>query len=311
MQQFSAPAKIILFGEHAVVYGYPALAAPVSSLRATATVIPNEPAGQGLRIFAEDWQKMFRIGPERPDDNVLIFTVRTVLEQLGVAEPDVTINLRSQIPVASGLGSGAAIAAVIARALGAAAQIPLDDDRLNSIVYEIEKVHHGTPSGIDNTVVVYEQPIYFVRSQPIERLQIAHPIQLLIGDTGRPAPTKIAVGDVRRLYESQRDRIQPAMEAIGSVVRLARQAVEQGDLARLGALMNENHALLQTLTVSSPELDRLVEAAVRAGAGGAKLSGGGRGGNMIALVDTATAASVRQALVDAGAVRVYSTTIQP
>ena len=306
MSTFSAPAKIILFGEHAVVYGQPAIAIPFSSLRATAEVHPNNPPGQGLLIIAEDLQQTIRV---EDMDNVLAHMTRLILERLDVPPPDATITLRSPIPVASGLGSGAAIAAVLGRALSAVVKKPLTNDTLNQIVYAIEKLHHGTPSGIDNTVIVYEQPIYFVRDQPIQRLKIGQPFQLIVADTGKSAPTRISVGDVRKLYESHSARIQPVLDNIGSLVQQARQIIEDGNPDALGPLMLQNHLLLRELTVSSTELDTLVDAAMNAGALGAKLSGGGRGGNMIALIKADIAQHVDHALQAAGAARVYYTTV--
>lgn len=308
--QASASAKIILFGEHAVVYGQPAIAVPVSSLRATAEITPNPDGAPGLRIIAADLDKALTITLDAGFlDNTLAAAARRTLDILSAAPPDVTITLRSQIPMASGLGSGAAVTTALIRAISIATSRSLDSSALNEIVYEIEKSYHGTPSGIDNTVVVYEQPVYFVRGRPIETLKIGAPFRLLIGDTGQGALTKVAVGDVRRLYESAPERIQPLLTAIGGLVQRARGVIENGDSAALGNLMLENHALLQQLTVSSPELDRLVDAAVDAGALGAKLSGGGRGGNMIALVNTETANSVRERLLSAGAAHVFDTTV--
>jgi mevalonate kinase len=308
MSVFSAPAKIILFGEHAVVYGQPAIAVPFSSLRATAEWQENAPAGQGLLIALEGARQIIRVNDA---DNTLAYTVRMILDQLHVSAPDVTITLRSSIPVASGLGSGAAIAAVLGRALSAAVEYPLTDDALNQIVYEIEKMHHGTPSGIDNTVIVYEQPVYFIRDQPIQRLKIARPFQLVVADTGHSAPTRVAVGDVRKLYEAEPARIQTVLDRIGQLVAQARDMIECGDINALGPLMSQNHALLRELTVSSAALDMLADAAVRAGALGAKLSGGGRGGNMIALVNSSAVDDVAAALRKAGAMHVYHTTIAP
>jgi mevalonate kinase len=306
MTTFSAPAKIILFGEHAVVYGHPAIAVPFSALRASAEVHKNNPPGQGLLIVAGDLQKSIRV---EDAGNVLAEMSRLILKQLGASPPDVTISLRSTIPVASGLGSGAAIAAVLGRVLSAVVNHPLSDDSLNQIVYEIEKLHHGTPSGIDNTVVVYEQPIYFVRDQAIQRLKIGQSFQLVAADTGKSAPTRISVGDVRKLYEANPAKIQPVLNSIGQIVEQARQIIEYGNPDALGPLMLQNHLLLSELTVSSPELDALVDAAMNAGALGAKLSGGGRGGNMIALVAADTAEYVGQALLAAGAARIYHTTV--
>lgn len=310
MSTFSAPAKIILIGEHAVVYGQPAVAIPLPNLRAVARLSVDVPAGQGLRLIAEDTQQNIQLRTVQADDP-LTAMLSTILERLGAPPPDATITLHSSIPIASGLGSGAAIAAVLARALSTATHIPLTDAELNDLVYEVEKIHHGTPSGIDNTVVVYERPVYYVRGQPLEWMATGGLFHLIVADTGKPASTKIAVGDVRRLYESQPDQIRPVIEAIGQLVQQARQEIAQGNTAALGTLMNENQALLHRLTVSSPELDQLIQAARSAGALGAKLSGGGRGGNMIALVTPDTAGAVEQALRDSGAARVFRTALQP
>jgi mevalonate kinase len=312
MIEASAPAKIILFGEHAVVYGQPAIAVPVSSLRATANVTANNPSGQGLHIAAADLNEILPIAVESEIvDHSLATTARLVLKALNSAPPDVTITLHSTIPMASGLGSGAAVSAALGRALSAAVHQTIDNETLNTLVYEMEKTYHGTPSGIDNTVIVYEQPVYFMRGQSIEKMPIGASFTLLIGDTGQGALTRIAVGDVRKLFEADPERIQPILDSIGVLVKQAKIAIESGEIGALGPLMLHNHALLQQLTVSSPELDQLVEAAINAGSSGAKLSGGGRGGNMIALVTPESSDHVRQALLNAGAVRVFETTVTP
>lgn len=305
----SAPAKIILFGEHAVVYHQPAIAVPIADLCATARATPNEPTGQGLRIVAADLGITIEVANNLSADKPLVEALQIILDALDAPPPDITIHLRSDIPVASGLGSGAAISAVLGRVLSAAVRHPFTSDKLNQVVYQTEKVHHGTPSGIDNTVVVYEQPVYFVRDQPIKRIQIAQPFHLVIADTGIHAPTRIAVGDVRQLYEADPRQINPILESIGHIAGEARTAIENGHTEALGPLMNQNHALLQRLTVSSPELDNLITAAIGAGALGAKLSGGGRGGNMIALVTPETTAAVEQALKETGASRVFLTVV--
>ncbi len=302
----SASAKIILFGEHAVVYGQPAIAVPVSSLRAVAEFEPHP--GTDMHIIAEDLGETIPCTLE--NDHVLAHSVRLILDQLGTEPPSGVLRLRSQIPMASGLGSGTAISTALGRVLSLATRIPLSQENLNAVVYEIEKIHHGTPSGIDNTVIVYEQPVFFRRGQPPDRLHIAQAFPLIIADTGKPALTKVAVGDVRRLYNQNRDSIQLVLDEIGDLVCQAQVAVETGDLHLLGILMRRNHEFLRQLTVSSPELDRLVQAACDAGATGAKLSGGGRGGNMIAVAEPDAVSDVMQALRDAGAVRVFSTTVQ-
>ncbi len=310
--QATAPAKIILFGEHAVVYGKPAIAVPVSSLRATASIQNNPLGKQGLEIVAPDINLrllMMDIG-EQVFDDAIRRTVQLALNYFQEAPPNVTITLHSTIPIASGLGSGAAISTALARAIGIALSRPIEDDQLNEIVYEVEKLHHGTPSGIDNTVIVYERPVYFVRNQPIQPLSIGHDFSLLIGDTGQGALTRIAVSDVRKLYDKDSAGTRIVLDAIEAIVLQARKVIESGSPMDLGVLMNQNHTLLQQLTVSSPKLDKLVQVALQAGAAGAKLSGGGRGGNMIALVTPNSAAQVRNSLLQAGAVRVFETVVK-
>lgn len=302
----SAPAKAILFGEHAVVYGQPAIAVPISGLRAFASV---QPSSAGLRITAADLDIPVNIDAESVD-NALALTAKLVLKALGVSPPQVTIAIRSDIPIASGLGSGASVATALARALCQAVGARLSESALNEMIYEVEKIHHGTPSGIDNTVIVYERPVYFVRGQPLETLTIGAPFSLIIADTGKSASTRDAVAGVRELYDSDPAGVQALLDAIGALVIRARAAIETGQVVDLGELMTSNHQLLRKLTVSSPELDNLVSAALDAGALGAKLSGGGRGGNMIALVTPETRTQVAAALTLAGAVHTITTEVR-
>lgn len=306
MSEASASAKIILVGEHAVVYGQPAIAVPISDLRAFAIVEANDTGV--LRIVSAELDIPVNIDAEAVD-NALALTARLVLTTLKAAPPSATIYIRSDIPVASGLGSGAAVSTALARALCVALDAEMDEATLNSLIYEVEKIHHGTPSGIDNTVIVYERPVYFVRGQAIETLTQALRFTLLIGDTGKSASTRTAVAGVREFFERVPEIVQPMLDEVGALVRSARGALETGDLVALGMLMTRNHALLQQLTVSSPELDVLVKAAMDAGALGAKLSGGGRGGNMIALVTAERVTQVTLALREAGAVRVFATEV--
>lgn len=303
----TAPGKIILFGEHAVVYGQPALAAPVYGLQATASIQANDP-GSGLTIQADDLGLQLSLAEEAT--NALVKTAYLVLEQLRQQEPDATITIRSSIPVAAGLGSGAAVSAALARALAAYLGEPLGDEVLSALVYEIEKLHHGTPSGIDNTVICHGKPVYFVREQPIETFHISRPFHLLIADSGIASPTHIAVGAVRAAWEKAPDTYDRLFNQIGAISRAAREAIESGQTAALGPLMNENQVLLRAIEVSSPELERLINVARAAGAGGAKLSGGGRGGNIIALTRRKQIEAISQALKQAGARHVYHTVVE-
>jgi mevalonate kinase len=303
----SAPGKIILFGEHAVVYGRAALAVPVTQVQAQADVSAS--SRPGIWIEAPDIGLQAELN-SLPADHPLAAAVRKVLSTLDADPiPDLQIKISSTIPVAAGLGSGAAVTVALLRALASELGHGSSDEQVNSWAFEIEKLHHGTPSGIDNTVVTYARPVYFVKGQPPEPIQVGQPFTVVIGDTGVPAPTMDSVADVRRLWTGDRARYESIFDEIDGLTRAARQAIQNGHWKSLGQWMDKNHALLQILTVSSPDLDRLVEAARRAGARGAKLSGGGRGGNMIALVDPGRAGNVAGQLMRAGALRTFVTQI--
>ena len=299
MTRAFAPGKIILFGEHAVVYGRPALAVPVTQVQVEVDV--RDAARAGVWIDAPDVDLHAELNT-LPSDHPVAAVIHNLFFLLRVAPfPDLEIKISSSIPVASGLGSGAAVTVALSRALAAHLGDSMSDEDVNAFAYEIEKLHHGTPSGIDNTVITYARPVYFVRGQPIEVFTVGKPFTILIADTGIAAPTRESVGDVRRLWSDNKSRWETIFDRVAEVSFTARRAIEAGKWQVLGELMDENHALLQKLTVSSPALDRLVEAARDAGALGAKLSGGGRGGNMIALVTAETAERVASALRQAGA----------
>ncbi len=312
MTTSSAPGKIILFGEHAVVYGRPALAVPVTEVQATATIRPG--AGPGIWIEAPDiglHSELSRLPADHPLAAAVHGVFAALSPSLHVGRTEgVIIHIASTIPVASGLGSGAAVSVAVIRALSAHLRRPLPDERVSALAYEVEKLHHGTPSGIDNTVITYAKPVYFMKGQPVETFQVGAPFTLLIGDTGIPAPTKESVAAVRKLWEADKSRWEKIFDEIGEIARNAREKIVNGEWKKLGSLMNANHALLRQLTVSSPELDRLVEAGLRSGALGAKMSGGGRGGNMIALVERKNAPAVAEALKSAGARRTIVTQVR-
>jgi mevalonate kinase len=307
MTQSSAPGKIILFGEHAVVYERPALAVPVTQVHADVDVSDSPRAG--IWIDAPDVNMHAELNA-LPSDHPIASVIHNFLFLSRVSRfPNLEIKITSTIPVASGLGSGAAVTVALTRALAIHLDHSMTVEEVNAFTYEIEKLHHGTPSGIDNTVVTYARPVYFVKGQSIEIFSVAEPFTIVIADTGISAPTKESVGDVRRLWMNNKSRWEMVFDKIGEISFTARRAIEAGKPELLGELMNENHALLQELTVSSPELDGLVEAARHAGAWGAKLSGGGRGGNMIALVDADGAETVAFSLKEAGATNTIITQV--
>jgi mevalonate kinase len=308
MNTASAPGKIILFGEHAVVYGRPALAVPVTQVKATATVSKNSRGG--VWIEAPNIALSSELS-SLAADHPLAAVIHSVFSAVGIVRPPAcTVYIQSTIPVAAGLGSGAAVSVAILRALSAFLGAPLPDERVNKLAFEAEKLHHGTPSGIDNTVVTYARPVYFTRGRPIKTFRVGAAFTIVIGDTGISAPTKESVDAVRKLWEAKPSRWEKIFDQVGEIVWDARQAIERGDSAELGRLMDANHVLLQEMTVSSVELDALTETAHKSAALGAKLSGGGRGGNMIALVSKENAPALAEALLAAGAKRAIISTIR-
>lgn len=312
----TAPGKIILFGEHAVVYNRPALAVPVFQVHVEVEV--SDSAAKGVWIHAPIIDLHAELST-LPADHPIGSVILELFSTPGFPSPSgrgargeggIEIQITSTIPVASGLGSGAAVSVALIRALSSFFSHPLTNEQVNQFVFEIEKLYHGTPSGIDNTVITYNMPVYFMKGKPIETFKVGKPFTIVIGDTGIPAPTKESVGDVRRLRLRNSNYYEDIFDEIAQISLIARRSIESGKPELLGELMEHNHAFLQRLTVSSPELDKLVTAARDAGALGAKLSGGGRGGNMIALVEQAQAESVAEALMSAGAKRTIITEIK-
>lgn len=303
-----APGKIILFGEHAVVYGQPAIAIPVNKVKATARVFPNFDAPPGsVQIQAPDISldmKLSNLNQESP----LAAAVHLTFEALQLENiPAFTLRISSSIPIAAGMGSGAAVAVAIIRGVSNFLGKPLPDPVVADLSYEVEKIHHGNPSGIDNNVVSYGKPVYFVRGAPIEFLEITKPTHWLIADTGEKTPTIETVSDVRKKQEANPMFYNDIFEKIGEITKKARHALIEGDASFLGNLLIENQVLLNELDVSSLAIDNLVQSALDAGAAGAKLSGGGRGGNIIALVSPSKINAVSAALIEASAVNVIST----
>jgi mevalonate kinase len=306
----SAPGKAILFGEHAVVYGRPAIAIPVTQVRAKAIVTANPLGLPGnVRIQSQEEGIDAMLADLSPDHPLAaaVWQVRSALDLPHL--PACKIRITSTIPVASGLGSSAAVTVAIIRALSDFLGISLPDEQISAMAFEVEKLHHGTPSGIDNTVIVYRKPIFYMRGYPIEHVSIGIPLTLVIADSGIAFPTARAVGDVRSAWQEETERYERMFDAIGEIVLAARAVIEGGLVEEAGRLMDENQEILSRMGVSSPELDALTTAARQAGALGAKLCGGGRGGNIITLATEENAASISDALQTAGAVNTIITRI--
>ena len=303
----SAPGKVILFGEHSVVYRGPAIVLAIDRR----VEVLAEPRGDDLLfIEAPDLgvSGFFHKGRYHPaaggrrGEGVLRplwVAVERTMKRLG-RKTGVSLSVASEIPIAVGLGSSAAASVATVAAVGELLGGGLTPEEISLLAYEAERVVHGTPSGIDNTIATYGGGLVYERGKGMERLESLREIPLVIGNTGRSRSTGELVGRVRRLREKYRTLVDPIIDAIAHIARLGREALLEGDLWRMGELMRMNHGLLWALGVSSPELDRLVNAALEAGALGAKLTGAGGGGCMIALAEPDRLGAVSTAIERSG-----------
>ncbi|EJK44829.1 hypothetical protein THAOC_36600 [Thalassiosira oceanica] len=280
-----AYGKLILFGEHFVVYKAPALVGAVSSYtdckfehldEPGLEVVDNRPAVPNYKV------KKRAEGEE---------AIGLTLSHLGVdhTKRGIRLTFGGDLCAVSGIGASAAQVVSLARAVNEAESKNLSEEEINAAGYEGEKGYHGTPSGIDNTASTYGGLLRFQRTDgdPIfEKKQFPSPIRIVYATTGITASTTEVVGDVRAKKQADETWFSSMLDEYNKIVAEAEQTINAGDLERLGQLMDQNHTLLQKLTVSCKELDDLVLAAREAGAIGAKMTGTGRGGLCIALTPT-------------------------
>ena len=299
---FTAPGKIILFGEHAVVYGKPAIAIPVSGMRASAW---SEPGEGKLTINALDLDE--KIGLENKASQFSLLA-QALLAKTKQKEPNLTINLTSELPQGSGMGSSAATSTAVCKALSNYLGVNLEKNQISELVFDAEKIVHGTPSGIDNTVVAYESPVYFIKGEKPKTFDSGRTFYLVIGDTGVEASTKETVSNVRQQRRKEPNLINGYFDEIANVTKGGRRAIEEGNKEAVGELMNKNHELLNKIGVGHPLLEKLVNLTLDAGALGAKLTGGGGGGNMVALANNADEQKKICKVITEAGYRAYQTT---
>ena len=305
-----APGKVILLGEHFVVHGSPAIATALD--QGTEVAVRSLPAPE------------IRLGGGEGHDELSKRMLRTIMRELGAGEDvGIEVEVRSEIPPAAGLGASAAFSVAAVRALsGLGADLGWMDDQgrrageisdrdVFRIALEAEKVAHGTPSGIDPFLAIYRGLVWFEKGPPLRSESIAVPdaMDLVIGLTEERGDTAEMVARVRALGKRQEALLQALVEAAGRLVAEGREALGRADAVRLGEIMDMNHGLLSAIEVSTAPLDELVMAARAAGAAGAKLTGAGGGGAMIALCP-GRADDVHQALERAGGGPIIRTKIE-
>jgi mevalonate kinase len=273
--------KAILFNEHFVVYGIPSIVSAIGNYT-VAKVEPYNKSGFNLddkRLATPKYKE------EKLSQQTESFELMFKKMGLDLSKNGVKITLEGNLVAASGIGASAASCVAIARALADSYELDLSDEQINEIAYEGEKGYHGTPSGVDNTASTYGGLIWFQKGEKnvIDRISLLNPVEIVIGNTGKVTDTKAAVDGVKQRKEKNLKKYQEIFDRAENIAYLAKRAIQDRAYTNLGKLMNENHKLLQQIEVSSRELDFLVSIARDAGALGAKLTGGGLGGNMLAL----------------------------
>lgn len=301
-----AHSKLILIGEHSVVYGQPAIAFPFKQIEVKVTV--KSIGGNTIHIESPFYQGPIEQIPEKMEGigDCVIQTLK-VLEQRSLG---LKIQIASSIPIGRGLGSSAAIAIALVRGLFAFFNQKLQHSQLIALVERAEKFAHGTPSGIDMMAASSANPIWFQKQQEVESVKIGAPFHLVVADSGRVGDTYSAVKSIRDKYEMKPEKIEESITLLGKWTEEVRLGLAVGDYQKVGEKLNLAHHHLALLGVSDEGLDYLVDTARAAGAIGAKLTGGGRGGCILALVENETIGKkVAEALIEAGAARTWQYTI--
>lgn len=273
--------KAIVFNEHFVVYGIPAIVSAIGKY----TIAKVEAADKtGWKIIdnrkATPNYKEEKINQQKESINLILKKLNIDLSKKGIQ-----ITLEGNLYAASGIGASAASCVAIVRALSQHYNLDLSNDEINIIAYEGEKGYHGNPSGIDNTASTFGGLIWFEKGENnvMDKIELQTPVEIVIGNTGKIANTTAAVAGVKERKEKNPEKYKEIFDRAENIAYLAKDALQDEDYQELGKLMNENHKLLQQIEVSSRELDFLVKLARNHGALGAKLTGGGLGGNIIAL----------------------------
>jgi hydroxymethylglutaryl-CoA reductase len=295
----SASGKIILLGEHAVVYGRPALALPLPE--AISAVVYDSPSGTRLKIPAWNFEQEAVHELQQDAAEGAMALLQIIVRRLDLGSKKFLIDVQARIPPAAGLGSSAALAVAMIRALDNAYSLQMNDRAVNELAFECETLAHGTPSGIDNTVAVFGKTIVFRKKGPkrISELALNRLPPLVVAWSGTRGSTRNQVAAVRNRWLQDKTTYERIFDEIGHLTLEASAALGKGDDTRLGALMNIAHGLLNALQISTPLIEEMVDIARSSGAAGAKLTGGGGGGCIVAVCP-GKSAEVSRALTAAG-----------
>ena len=301
----SAIGKIILIGEHSVVYGQPAIALPLYGTRVKSYISKNIGPVRLKCIFYEG---LLSKAPKKLLG--LKYLIEELVESFNKDLRDFTIVIESSIPAERGMGSSAAVAIAIIRSLYKYFDIELSQEDLLKWANLSEKIIHGNPSGIDAAIISSQRSLYFVRDQDLMPFDLNLDAYLIVADTGTRGETKSAVAYVRELVESSGEFGHELIQKLGNLTRHAKKAIDLNDVRGLGEIMTQGHWILDQLGVSNDLLNSLVHKAIDGGALGAKLTGGGRGGCIIALAkDEDQALKISNKLLSAGVINTWISNI--
>jgi mevalonate kinase len=266
--------KVILLGEHAVVYGFPALAAALD--RGVKIDAVPTPAGGPLRLDVPSWN----VKLTADDDHSLARGLCAIADAVELGRPPLSLIGDAQIPPGAGLGASAAFAVAIARALLTHLKKPTDAAAVTAAANASEAVMHGTASGVDVALAVHGGIGVFRKSTGLRKISIK-PLRVLVGPSGAPRSTAAMV---ERVAQATGGKVEDdRLRELGALTDSGTSSLLGGNLEALGRDMNRAHELLGALGVSTPLLDGLCELARKLGAYGAKLTGAGGGGSVIAI----------------------------
>lgn len=282
-----AHGKVILMGEHSVVYGYPAIAIPFFEAKVICEVYPRDGA---IWLESDFYTGELLAAPvERAH---LVSAIHSSLDYLNQERKDLTIKIKSDLPSSRGLGSSAAVAVAMIRAIFHYFRRNISEQELITLAHEAEKIAHGNPSGIDVLTTAFDRPIWFRKggedrqSKELKPMDIEVSAYLVVGDTAILGQTREAVLKIAQSKGAKSEVTEKRLAELGEYTVQAQECIKENEPLKLGDLMSKAHANLKELGVSHPALDRLVDKAMHMGALGAKLTGGGLGGCMICLTDS-------------------------